>query len=25
LTPDEKAALERSANSVRELVKVMSL
>jgi malate dehydrogenase len=25
LTPDEKAALERSANSVRELVKVMNL
>jgi malate dehydrogenase len=25
LTPEEKAALERSANSVRELVKVMNL
>jgi malate dehydrogenase len=25
LTPDERAALERSANSVRELVKVMNL
>jgi len=25
LAPDEKAALERSANSVRELVKIMNL
>jgi malate dehydrogenase len=25
LTPEEKAALERSANAVRELVKVMNL